>query len=119
MLTLTIRFNHIRAQHNGAVVEHRGAFSNSRMIVADFLAFQAAVNAILDMAAEKHIYTPPSKLFGNFRATPICLDVRENLADGLSPVEYQVLLETLLALGCKPVKPEQILYHGKIPFQAA
>ncbi|XXQ69377.1 hypothetical protein ACKLNO_05815 [Neisseriaceae bacterium B1] len=119
MLLLEIRFNYIRAQHHGAVVKHRSAFSNSRMIVADFLAFQAAVNAILDMAAEEHIYTPPSKLFGNFRATPICLDVRENLADGLSPVEYKVLLETLLALGCKPIKPEQVLYHEKIPFQVA
>lgn len=119
MLTLEIRFNRISIKQNGANVDYHGQFSNSRMIVADFFAFQAAIKTILEMAAEKQIYTPPSKLFGNFRATPIGLDVREQLADRLSPVEYQVLLETLLALGCKPVKPEQILYHGKIPFQAA
>lgn len=118
MLTLEIRFNQIRAQHNGVVVEHRGAFSNSRMIVADFLVFHETVKTILDMAAEKQIYTPPSKLFGNFRATPICLDVRENLADGLSPVECKVLREMLLVLGARTTKPEQVLYHGKIPFQA-
>ncbi|ULJ68877.1 hypothetical protein MIS45_08870 [Wielerella bovis] len=114
MLTLHIYFNQIQIHHNGVTINHRGTFSNSRMIVADFLAFQAAIK----MAAEKQIYTPPSKLFGNLRATPIGLDVREQLADGLSPVEYKVLLETLLALGIKPVKPEQVLYHDKIPFQA-
>ncbi|ULJ61147.1 hypothetical protein [Wielerella bovis] len=119
MLTLHIYFNQIQIHHNGVTINHRGTFSNSRIIVADFLAFQAAIKAVLEMAAEKQIYTPPSKLFGNLRATPIGLDVRENLADELSPIEYKVLLETLLALGIKPVKPEQVLYHGKIPFQAA
>lgn len=119
MLILEIRFNHIRANHNGAVVEHRSTFSNSRMIVADFLVFHEAVKTILDMAAEKRIYTPPSKLFGNLRTTPICLDVREHLADGLSPVECKVLREMLLVLGARTTKPEQVLYHGKIPFQAA
>lgn len=119
MLTLTIRFNHIQAQHNGALVEHRGAFSNSRMIVADFAAFETAVKTVLAMAADKQMYPKPSRLFGLITRNPICLDVRENLADGLSPVEYKVLLEVLLSLGARMVKPEQILYHGKIPFQAA
>lgn len=119
MLTLEIRLNHIRAQHNGAVVEHRGAFSNSRMIVADFEAFEAAVKTILAMAADKQMYPKPSRLFGLITRNPICLDVRENLADGLSSVEHKVLSEILLVLGARNVKPEQILYHGKIPFQAA
>lgn len=119
MLTLEIRFNHIRTQRNAVIAEHRGAFSNSRMIVADFEAFQTALKATLNIAAEKQLYTPPSKIFGNLRTTPICLDIRENLADGLSPIEYKVLHDILLVLGTNKVKPEQILYQGKIVFQTS
>lgn len=119
MLTLEIRFNHIRAHHNGAVVEHRSTFSNSRMIVADFEAFETAIKTVLAMAADKQMYPKPSRLFGLITRNPICLDVCENLADGLSPVEYKVLYEILLVLGARNVKPEQISYQGKIPFQAA
>lgn len=120
MLTLQIYLNRITTQHNGATLDYRGQFSNSRLIVADFTQFVNDIQAALKSAAEKNIYTPPSKLFGNLRATPICLDVREQLADGLSPVEYKVLLESLMAVcNSRSVKPEQVLYHGKIPFQAA
>ncbi len=42
MLTLHIDFNQIQIHHNGVALNHRGTFSNSRMIVADFEAFQAA-----------------------------------------------------------------------------
>lgn len=118
MLTLEIRFNHIRANHNGVVVKHR-TFSNSRMIVADFEAFETAVKTVLAMVADKQMYPKSSRFFGLITRNPICLDVRENLADGLSPVEYKVLSEILFILGARNVKPEQILYQGKIPFQAA
>lgn len=119
MLTLNLYFNRIQIYHQGVTVDYRAAFSNARMIVADFDAWVVAVQAALAQAAQRQIYTPPSKLLGNLRATPIGLDVREQLADGLSPIEYKVLLESLMVLGIKPVKPEQVLYHGKIPFQAA
>lgn len=120
MLTLAIYFNRIKIQHNGVNVDYRGTFSNSRMIVADFEALLQAIQAILQQAVAQKIYTPPSKLLGNIRATPLCLDVREHLADGLSPIEYKALLESIMAIGnSRNVKPERILYQGKRPFQAA
>ncbi|MDO4434519.1 MAG: hypothetical protein Q4B82_08075 [Alysiella sp.] len=119
-LTLEIRFNHITAYGNGAIVDYRGTFSNSRMIVADFEVFVHDVQAALQQAADKKIYAPPSKIFGNLCATPLCLDVRENLADGLSPIEYRAVCECLMSVSNnRNMKPKQVLYHGKIPFQAA
>lgn len=120
MLTLILSFNRILIHHQGVTIDERGAFSNSRLIVADFEAFIRSLQAALKQAADKNLYTPPSKLFGNLFATQITLDVREELTDGLSPLEYKVLREGLMAaLGTRSVQPEQVLYQGKKPFQAA
>lgn len=119
MLTLILSFNRILIHHQGVTIDERGAFSNSRMIVADFEAFVRSLQAALKQAADKDLYTPPGKLFGNLFATQITLDIREELADGLSPLEYKVLQESLMAAsGTRNIQSGQILYQGKKPFQA-
>lgn len=56
MLTLQIYLNRITTQHNGATLDYRGQFSNSRLIVADFTQFVNDIQAALKSAAEKNIY---------------------------------------------------------------
>ena len=114
MITVEIRFNRISIRHNGIAVEHRGTFSNSRIIVASFQQFVNDLQAALKLAADKKIYTPPSKLTGRLLSTPICIDVREELADGLTQVEAKCLYDCLLYLNAITVKDQNcILYQGQ------
>ena len=114
MITVEIRFNRISIRHNGSVVEHRGAFSNSRIIVASFQQFVNDLQAALKLAADKKIYTPPSKLTGRLLSTPVCIDVREELAGGLTQVEAKCLYDCLLHLNAVTLKDENcILYQGQ------
>ena len=114
MITVEIRFNRISIRHNGTVVEHRGTFSNSRIIVASFHHFVNDLQAALKLATDKKIYTPPSKLTGRLLSTPVCIDVREELAGGLTQVEAKCLYDCLLHLNAVTVKDENcILYQGQ------
>ena len=114
MITIEIRFNHISIRHNGIVVEHRGTFSNSRIIVASFHHFVNDLQAALKLAADKKIYTPPSKLTGRLLSTPVYIDVREELAGGLTQVEAKCLYDCLLHLNAVTLKDENgILYQGQ------
>lgn len=114
MITVEIRFNRISIRHNGIAVEHRGTFSNSRIIVASFQQFVNDLQAALKLAADKKIYTPPSKLTGRLLSTPICIDVREELADGLTQVEAKCLYDCLLHLNAIAMKDQNcILYQGQ------
>ena len=94
MITVEIRFNRISIRHNGIVVEHRGTFSNfsnSRIIVASFQQLVNDLQAALKQAADQKIYTPPNKWARRLLSTPVCIDVREELADGLTQVEAKCL----------------------------
>ena len=114
MIIVQIRTNQITIEHNGIAVEHRGTFSNSRIIVASFQQFVNDLQAALKLAADKKIYTPPSKWAGHLFSTPICIDVREELADGLTQVEAKCLYDCLLHLNAVTVKDENcILYQGQ------
>ena len=114
MITIEIRFNRITIRHNGIVVEHCGAFSNSRIIVASFQQFVNDMRAALKLAADKKIYTPPSKWAGRLFSIPVCIDVREELADGLTQVEAKCLYDCLLHLNAVTVKDQNcILYQGQ------
>lgn len=114
MITIEIRFNRITIRHNGIVVEHCGAFSNSRIIVASFHNFVNDLQAALKQAADKKIYTPPSKFMGRLFSTPVCIDVREDLAGGLTQVEAKYLYDCLLHLNAVTLKDENcILYQGQ------
>ena len=114
MITVEIRFNRISIRHNGIVVEHRGTFSNSRIIVASFQQLVNDLQAALKQAADQKIYTPPSKWAGRLFSTPICIDVREELADGLTQVEAKCLYDCLLHLNAVTLKDENcILYQGQ------
>ena len=57
MIIVQIRTNQITIEHNGIAVEHRGTFSNSRIIVASFQQFVNDLQAALKLAADKKIYT--------------------------------------------------------------
>ena len=114
MITIEIRFNRISIRHNGIAVEHRGAFSNSRIIVASFHHFVNDLQAALKLAADKKIYTPPSKLTGRLLSTSVCIDVREELAGGLTQVEAKCLYDCLLHLNAIAMKDQDcILYQGQ------
>lgn len=114
MITIEIRFNHISIRHNGIVVEHRGTFSNSRIIVASFQQLVNDLRAALKQAADQKIYTPPSKWAGRLLSTPVCIDVREELAGGLTQVEAKCLYDCLLHLNAVTLKDENcILYQGQ------
>ena len=114
MIIVQIRTNQITIEHNGIAVEHRGTFSNSRIIVASFQQFVNDLQAVLKLAADKKIYTPPSKLTGRLLSTPVCIDVREELAGGLTQVEAKCLCDCLLHLNAVTLKDENcILYQGQ------
>ncbi len=114
MITIEIRFNHITIRHNGIVVEHRGTFSNSRILVASFQQLVSDLKAVLKQAADQKIYTPPSKWTGAIFSTPVCIDVREALADGLTQIEAKCLHNCLLYLNLIAAKDEnRILYQGQ------
>ena len=114
VIIVQIRTNQITIEHNGIAVEHRGTFSNSRIIVASFQQFVNDLQAALKQAADKKIYTPPSKLTGRLLSTPVCIDVREELAGGLTQVEAKCLYDCLLHLNAVTLKDENcILYQGQ------
>ena len=114
MITIEIRFNRITIRHNGIVVEHCGAFSNSRIIVASFQQLVNDLQAALKQAADQKIYTPPSKWAKRLFSTPVCIDVREELADGLTQVEAKCLYDCLLHLNAIAMKDQNcILYQGQ------
>lgn len=112
MLTLDIRFNLIVIYHHGVSLSYRGDFSNSRMIVADWQQWLHDLQAVLQQAAQQGIYTPPKKLTGNLLSSPICLNVCEPLADGLSPLEYKCLYESLASIQAKGLNWQSVLYQG-------
>ena len=114
MIIVQIRTNQITIEHNGIAVEHRGTFSNSRIIVASFQQFVNDLQAALKLAADKKIYTPPGKFMGRLLSTPVCIDVREELAGGLTQVEAKCLYDCLLHLNAVTLKDENcILYQGQ------
>ena len=114
MITVEIRFNRISIRHNGIAVEHRGAFSNSRIIVASFQQLVNDLQAALKQAANQKIYIPPSKWAKRLFSTPVCIDVREELADGLTQVEAKCLYDCLLHLNAIAMKDQNcILYQGQ------
>ena len=114
VIIVQIRTNQITIEHNGIAVEHRGTFSNSRIIVASFHYFVNDLQAALKQAADQKIYTPPSKLTGRLLSTPVCIDVREELAGGLTQVEAKCLYDCLLHLNAVTVKDQNcILYQGQ------
>ena len=55
VMIVQIRTNQITIEHNGIAVEHRGAFSNSRIIVASFHHFVNDLQAALKLATDKKI----------------------------------------------------------------
>ena len=116
MITVEIRFNRISIRHNGSVVEHRGAFSNSRIIVASFQQLVSDMRAALKQAADQKIYTPPSKWAGHLFSTPVCIDVREELAGGLTQIEAKCLYDCLLHLNAINVKDQNRILYQRQPW---
>lgn len=83
------------------------AFSNQRIIIADFI---IAADALKKLYAQYRQNTSQG-LLSVFQAAPsVCMDVQEHLTDGLSQVEVKVLHEcAMVAMNTRKV---QVWYQG-------
>lgn len=112
MLTLQLYNNRILIESNGAVVDYRGKFSNSRMIIAEFHQCTEDFQAALKQAADKKMYKPYHALTGNLLATPICVDVREKLDGGLTNIEGKALRDCIIVVCKLDTRKIKIMYQG-------
>lgn len=72
----------------------RENFSNSRMIVSDFINFEACLRENISKVVPKQIFSPTLK---------ILIQVKEELEGGLSSVEKRTLLDSCEHSGAKEV----------------
>lgn len=84
------------------------AFSNQRIIIADFI---IAADALKKLYAQYRQNTSQG-LLSVFQAAPsVCMDVQEHLTDGLSQVEMKVLHECAIeAISARNVR---VRYQGQ------
>lgn len=109
MIRVHVFFNRLVVFQDGREIGRcEAAFSNQRIIIADFA---VAADALKKLYAQYRQNTSQG-LLSMFQAAPsVCLDVQEHLADGLSPVEIKVLHEcATVATGARNIK---IQYQGK------
>lgn len=114
MLLIYVWFNRI-AVYDGSleVCRHEAAFSNGRIIVADFKVFGQALKAVWREYRNRAV-SPVGRLL--VRSPAVCMDVREELAGGLSQVEAKVLHDGALFMGARKA---EVRYQGVLWTQLA